>query len=137
MKKIVRISLSLLLFALVFAFLYTDNEKKELQQLLTFSDSAAVEVINGGENHGSARSVSEADRGTIVAELKKAEYAPLRSHRPSFDHAKEYHYITVTDGERSYHFSIFADDGYGAVSQYCFTYSDTLLSLLRALPFQP
>ena len=67
MKKIVKIILSLLLFALVFAFLYIDNEKRELQQLLTFSDSAAVEVLNGGENHGSARSVSEPDRGVIVA----------------------------------------------------------------------
>ena len=137
MKKLVRICLFLLLFSLIFTFLYIDEEKRALQQLLSFSDSAAVEVINGGENHGSSRSVSDADRGAIVAELKKAEYAPLRSHRPSFDHAKEYHYITVTDGEKSYHFSIFADDGYGAVSQYCFTYSDTLLSLLRGLPFQP
>ncbi len=136
MKKLVRIILFLLLFALIFTLLYIGEEKRTLQQLLTFSDSAAVEVINGGENHGSARSVSEADRTAIVAELKKAKYAPLRSHRPDFDHAKEYHYITITDGEKAYHFSIFADDGYGAVSQYCFTHSDELLSLLRSLPFQ-
>ena len=137
MKKIVKVVLSVFLFAVVFSFLYSNQEKQELQQLLTFSDSATVEVINGGKNHGSTRNVSETDRAAILAELQNVAYAPFHSNRPTFDNAKEYHYITVTDGERSYHFSIFADDGYGAVSQYCFTYSDTLLSLLRGLPFQP
>ena len=139
MKKSAKIILGLLLFALVFFLLHTDDQKRQLQQVLVIPENVAVEITCGGINHGSTCALTDADRRDILKELTTIEYAPFKRSRVPYDYEKEYFYITVGSPESSYYkrFDIFADAGYGTLSNgITFTVSDEFLSLLRSLPFQ-
>ena len=138
MKKFAKAILSLFLFSLIFLLLHADDQKRQLQQILMIPESADVEILCGGINHGSKCALTDADHRDILKELSNIEYTPFKRSRVPYDLKKEYFYITVGSPDSGYYrrFDIFADAGYGTVSSITFSVGDKFLTFLRSLPFQ-